>query len=737
MLYISVNVCSYMKQKGGFMSFLKVTLCVLSITLVLPSYSEEVEEIVVTALKRTSTVGETPAAITAIGSTEIDDKGISDMHDLKHIVPSMNFTNVLEAYNITIRGIGQFNGNPGVSVSTDGVFQSRAHSSQLGEMDLERIEVLRGPQGTLYGRNSIGGVVNLITKEPTQEFNGYVKGGYGDYEIGKAEFALGGGISENTSFRFSASVSEQGEGYLDCLNEGCGEVGYQDKNAYRLKIKSDLSETAQADILVAQVTSDGVPYAYGWLDDLRQLSTAFGIPQLAQQQISTRPHEVYQTPRSQSINGANMTDREYDIASLSLIFDTDLGTIKSITASQDFHDQFNVDRDGTAALLFDTFDITETETFTQELNLNIERDGMSLVFGGYYMDDETSRHTHFDNAEPMLGFPFPSQFDFKHLKMNLESTAYFADGTFDINDQTSISLGVRRTNDEFTNQQDNYVSLVIPGVGSTIAAQTCLRETTKEYDSTTSRAVLQHSLNGGNNIYASFSEGFKAGGYATYECADSYAPEEVTSFEVGFKGNISPNTSMNAALFRYDYSDFQVLQVVGIQTVTRNAGDATVNGLEIEALSALSDSMILNYGLTWLDATYGDFLNTNGLFPQLGDQQLEGNTLSNAPKISLNLGINYSTLLQSGSALTLRANAAYKSKVYFSEFNDFSQDKYTIVDLNIIWENAEETLKTRFFVKNATDEEYVSGYLSAATGGGRFGTWGRPREVGFEVTRNF
>ena len=176
---------------------------------------------------------------------------------------------------------------------------------------------------------------------------------------------------------------------------------------------------------------------------------------------------------------------------------------------------------------------------------------------------------------------------------------------------------------------------------------------------------------------------------------------------------------------------------MGIQTVTRNAGDATVNGLEIEALSALSDSMILNYGLTWLDATYGDFLNTNGLFPQLGDQQLEGNTLSNAPKISLNLGINYSTLLQSGSALTLRANAAYKSKVYFSEFNDFSQDKYTIVDLNVIWENAEETLKTRFFVKNATDEEYVSGYLSAATGGGRFGTWGRPREVGFEVTRNF
>ena len=702
-----------------------------------PINSEEVEEIVVTALKRTSTVLDTPAAITAIGSSEIDDKGISDMHDLKHIVPSMNFTNVLESYNITIRGIGQFNGNPGVAVSTDGIFQSRSTGSQLGEMDLERIEVLRGPQGTLYGRNSIGGVVNLITKEPSQDFSGYIKAGYADYEIGKAEVAFGGGLSSNTSFRFSASMSEQGKGYLDCLNEGCGEVGYQDKNAYRLKVRTDFSESTQADILLAQVTSDGVPYAYGWLDDLRQLSTAFGIPQLAQQQISTKPHEIYQTPNSESINGANMTDREYDIAALTLTIDTDFGTIKSITASQEFYDQFNVDRDGTAALLFDTFDITETETFTQELNLNIEREGMSLVFGGYYMDDETARHTHFDNAEPMLGFPFPSQFDFKHLKMNLESTAFFADGTFDISDQTSLSMGVRRTNDEFTNQQDNYVSLVIPGVGSTIAAQTCLRETTKEYDSTTSRVVLQRSLSEGSNVYASISEGFKAGGYATYECADSYAPEEVTSFEVGFKGDLSANTTMNAALFRYDYSDFQVLQVVGIQTVTRNAGDATVNGLEIEALSSISDTLIVNYGFTWLDATYGDFMNTNGLLPQLGDQQLEGNILSNAPKISINLGLNYSTLLESGSSLTFRANAAYKSKVYFSEFNDFSQDKYTIIDLNAIWENAEETLRTRLFVKNASDEEYLSGYLSAATGGGRFGTWGRPREVGFEVTRNF
>ena len=708
---------------------------IISLSFTVPIYAEDVEEIVVTALKRSSTVVDTPAAITAISSTEIEDKGITNMHDLKHLVPSMNFTNVLGAQNITIRGIGQFNGNPGVSVSTDGIFQSRAHSSQLGEMDLERVEVLRGPQGTLYGRNSIGGVVNLITKNPTQDMDGYVKLGYGEYDITTAEAAFGGGISDNTSFRLVVHGTEQGEGFYDCLNAGCGEQGYTDKQAFRLKIKSDLSDTVSADLMVASVETEGTPDPYGWLTDNRELAAAFGFPQIAAEPISLKPHEIYQTPTSESVNGTNMTDREYDVTSLTLKIDTELGTLTSITAKQSFDDQFNLDRDGSAGVYLDTFDISETETFTQEINLNIERDTMSLVFGLFYMDDETSRHTHFDNPQPILGFPVPSMFDFKHDKMDTESEAYFADGTFDLSDTTRLSLGVRRTTDEFTSKQDNFISILMPM--PVIAAQTCDREVVTEYSSTTSRAVIQHDLSSDSNVYASLSEGFKAGGYATYECTEPYDPEEVTSLEFGFKGSLSENTSLNASLFRYDYTDFQVLQVVGIQTVTRNAGDATVNGLEIEALSNVNDSLSINYGLTLLDATYGEFLNTNGIQPQLGEQQLDGNYLTNAPKVSINLGLNYTSPMASGASLTYRANASYKSRIYFSEFNEYSQDAYTIVDLNLIWESADETMRSRFFIKNATDEDYISGYLSSATGGGRFGQWGYPRTAGIEIQRNF
>ena len=716
----------------------KLKQIVISVSLILSSLlivSEDVDEIVVTALKRSATVQDTPASITAIGANEIEDKGITDMHDLKHLVPSMNFTNVLGSQNITIRGIGQFNGNPGVSVSTDGVFQSRAHSSQLGEMDLARIEVLRGPQGTLYGRNSIGGVVNLITKSPSQDAGGYIKVGYSDYNTTKVETAFGGGITESTSYRLVLSSTDQGEGYYDCLNAGCGEQGYTDKQAYRLKVRSELSDSVSADLMLASVSTEGTPDPYGWLSDNRNLSTGFGIPQLAAQTISLKPHEIYQTPTADSVNGTNTTDREYDVSSLTLNIDTDFGTITSVTATQEFNDSFNLDRDGTAAALFDTFDNSETETFTQELNLNVERDSMSLVFGGFYMDDETSRHTHFDNPQLVLGFPAPSQFDFKHLKMNTESKAYFADGTFDLSDTTRLSLGLRKTTDEFTSKQDNFISVLVPT--PVIAAQTCLREVVTEYSSTTSRAVLQHDLSNDSNVYASVSEGFKAGGYATYECGEAYNPEEVTSFEVGYKGSLSDSTTINASLFRYDYSDFQVLQVIGIQTVTRNAGDATVNGLEIEAVSEINDSLSVTSGLTLLDATYGAFQNVNGVQPELGMQQLEGNYLGNSPKVSLNLGVNYLQNITSGGTLTYRANASYKSKMYFSEFNEFSQEAYTILDFNVIWENADETLRSRFFIKNLTDEDYISGYLSSATGGGRFGQWGTPRVYGVEISRNF
>ena len=183
--------------------------------------------------------------------------------------------------------------------------------------------------------------------------DGYVKLGYGEYDITTAEAAFGGGISDNTSFRFVVHGTEQGEGFYDCLNAGCGEQGYSDKQAFRLKIKSDLTDSVSADLMVASVETEGTPDPYGWLTDNRELAAAFGFPQIAAEPISLKPHEIYQTPTAQSVNGTNMTDREYDVSSLTLKIDTELGTLTSITAKQEFYDQFNLDRDGSAGAYLD------------------------------------------------------------------------------------------------------------------------------------------------------------------------------------------------------------------------------------------------------------------------------------------------------------------------------------------------------------------------------------------------
>ena len=227
---------------------------------------------------------------------------------------------------------------------------------------------------------------------------------------------------------------------------------------------------------------------------------------------------------------------------------------------------------------------------------------------------------------------------------------------------------------------------------------------------------------------------------AQYECTPAYNPEEVASHEIGYKSTFGDgSTSLNAALFYYDYTDFQVSQVIGIATVTRNAGDAEVRGAELEISSLVDDNWALSAGVTLLDTEYGDFINLDGIRPDLGFQNVKGNPLNAAPETSLNVGVAYSTDVAWCGRATVRADAAYRSRTYFREFKEKedSQDAYTVVNLNATWESEDRSWEARLFAKNLTDEEYITSVLASATGGGRFGTWGMPRQVGLEVTRRF
>jgi len=698
-----------------------------------PVYSQSViEEIVVTSMKKSSLLSQTPAAISTLESDEISLKGITSPSDIKFQVPSMSYTSIFGEPYITIRGVSGFNNAPGVSVSVDGVYQSKSTSSILGEVDLERIEVIRGPQGTLYGRNSNGGVVNFITASPSENKDGYIKLGYASFAQFMTEFSYTNSLTKRTNFRFSASNTNQGDGYVKCLTLGCEDVNKSDRSSVRLKLSTSFNENLTSDIILAKTNLEGPNNIFQFVTDNR-IPFAFLVdtPQIVGVPISLNPNEVYLTPDSESIHG-NDSKREYEVAAITINYESRLGLIKSITSYQEYFNEFSMDRDATTVNLYDTFDTSTTETITQEFNWSIDLDGSSWILGAFLMDDDTSRRTLFDLPLPVFGFPVPGKLEWDHQSIDIKSKAFFIDGTFDLDEKTELSLGLRRTKDEFKSIQLNRVFL---NIGQFIpVSTTCDRKIDQNFKSDTSRLVIKRILNNRFNAYLSYSEGFKAGGIATYECSDPYKPEEVDAFEIGFKGYFnSGKTSLNASLFNYDYTNFQVIQVIGTQTVTKNAGVANVDGLEVEVNHNFSEKLNLELAYSYLDAVYDDFVNLNGLNPQLGFQQLKGNYLNHSPRNSLSIGLNYSKEFTKGK-LILQLDSIFRSRTHFTEFNDYAQESYSVFNLNVVWDNASDDLRFKIYAKNLTNQEYLTGFLNSASNGGRFGNYSHPRVFGIEIS---
>lgn len=351
------------------------------------------------------------------------------------------------------------------------------------------------------------------------------------------------------------------------------------------------------------------------------------------------------------------------------------------------------------------------------------------------MDIEDERLTSIDFT--MGGFDLlpGSDLVFDNYRYDTESKAVFVDVTWNATDKARLSLGARHTEDDLT-VEGLHTVVFLPGLEFPI----CEVDHDFKNKSTTLRAAAHHDLGENGSVYLSYSEGFKAGGVAIYECNPPYEPEEINAWELGTKWLLGDGrTTLSAAIFHYDYADFQISQVVGLSTVVRNAGDANILGGELEFRSAIGEHWTINGGITLLDSEYEDFVNLDGLNPDNGLQQLKGNRLNKTPKASINLGIQYASQLPNGSSLILRTDAAHRSRTYFREFNEpgDSQDAYTVVDLNVIWENAEGTWTGRLYASNLTDEEYTQDRSGDATSGGRIGQWGMPRQIGVAVTRNF
>jgi iron complex outermembrane receptor protein len=241
-------------------------------------------------------------------------------------------------------------------------------------------------------------------------------------------------------------------------------------------------------------------------------------------------------------------------------------------------------------------------------------------------------------------------------------------------------------------------------------------------------------------LRGSFFHAAAHGGVNIGECGNTFEPEKVTSYELGYKGRLLDNRlSVGVSVFHYDYTNLQLFQFLPLTTLIQNAPKAEVDGLELEGVLRADEHWTLNANATFLDARYGSFLSFDDINRGAGQQDLKGNRLNYSPKAAANFGVEYRSDDFSFGRLTARVDVSLTGKQYFRPFNEpqDAQGSYSVVNLNVIWDSPDERLRARLFVRNLTDEEYLTTLGSSGTFGSRFGNFAAPRQAGFEVRANF
>ncbi len=692
--------------------------------------ASEVGELVVTALKRESNLQDVPAAISAVGGAELEARGISQPSDLQFVVPSMQAGRLLGQTSITIRGVGLNQGAPGVAIHVDGVYQPRPSMGDLTQVDLERVEVLRGPQGTLYGRNANGGVVNFISRAPSASFEGYVLGSYATYQDSRIQGVVNVPINDRVRARLVADRWHRGEGFVKNVIPGGQDVDKGQSASARLRVQVDVTKDLTWDVAAYGLTASG-PTSYFTLYNTPTALAVSRNPYLARAIVPLKP-------RRTSANDPIGANREFGGGASTFTWNLGDLQFKAISGYSRIADREDRDDDSINLSAFPSRRTERSRTFTQEFNLSGSAGPVEAVVGAFYMRDHKYEKLDYDFPLGISPLPPNSDLFFETFRYLSKAYAVFGDATVNLSDRARIIGGIRYSEDKQAATQRNYLQF------GNLAPRTitCPLQTNEvKFTSTTPRVGAQYDVSKDSNVFATFSKGFKVGGFNFSACNQQYRPEKVTSYEAGWKNRLLDGAlTLNVAAFYYDYTDLQLNQVVGLTSLITNAAAARVKGVEVESAWRPDTHWTVNGNLSLLRAKFTNFLNVDSLAPTLGAQDVSGNYLANSPKTSLNVGVAYRTdPILAGGRVTARGDFSYRSRVYFREFNNAldSQDAYVVLNASLIWDSPDETFRVRAFVTNLTGEDYIVRMGSSDNFGSRFVSWGAPRQVGVELRANF
>lgn len=704
-----------------------------------------IEEIVVTAQKRSENLQDVPVAITAVTASRLAVAGVTSVSDIGVVTPNLSLTQVAGTIQPHIRGVGTDFSGPGVenpvAMYVDGVYIASGTSSLLTLNNIERIEVLKGPQGTLFGRNATGGLIHVITMDPRHDPSMAMELSYANYNTVTANAYLTSGISENVAADLAVRYQHQGKGWGSNLFNGRdvnrtdhdfavrSKLLFEPGDATKIHLAVDYSDRASND---AQHAYPGYPLSFN--------NPFFGGP--------------FNLGKAYDINSNVNGDSSLKAGGVSLQVNQDLGAVafQSITAYRASKYMFELDLDLTPVELISCCGAGDgrvrAKQFSQEFQLSSTESGpFKWVMGLYFFGAKDSyNNISIDLAAPVSFIPNTPVSILFNNNVKSRSFAGYAQASYDILDNTTLTLGGRLTNE--TRKVGGTESIVAGGVvavvnplplpGSGFPAKI-------EFTRFNYRVALDHKFTRDILGYVSYNTGFKSGGYNLNSSANApYKPEGIKAVEVGLKTRLfDRRVRFNAAAFHYKYSNIQVTNYVGGNSLIGNGAAAKIYGVDFDADVSLGGGLSLTGGAGYLHGRFSSYDNapyfngfggcvtTPGSFCSLS---ATGNRVGQSPSWTYNVGANYKVTTNVGT-FNLNANYSYSSRWYASADNFAFQPSYGLLNASIEWTDPSDRLSLRLWGKNLTDEIYATGIGEANQG--VFRHLGAPRTYGVTLGATF
>ena len=725
----------------------------------------KLERIEVTARKTVESLQEVPVAITSIGAVELEQKGISVLTELQQFSPnttlqtSRGTNSTLTAF---IRGLGQqdplWGYEPGVGIYVDDVYLARPQGAVLDLLDVERIEILRGPQGTLYGKNTIGGAVKYVTREMTGDPTFSIQGTVGSYS--QRDLKVTGQLPLVDDKLYV------GFGYANLNRDGFGTY-------LQSAIPNQDLENYNKDLWAARVSVEFHPaddwfIRVGW-DKTEDTSNAKGGYRLLPSLLTDAP-----VPDSVFDSYTSLpTFNEVTLEGVSWLIRHDFSDnleFKYIGSSRESYSPTNIDFDNTPLDIFDVPAEYDDENTTHELQANYTGDSFSLVSGLYLYDGESC-----GNFDAILGFLGRVAFSVPGLTRevtgcnNSESWAIYSQANFDLTDKLSMSVGARYTDEEKSAIVNNGLifdnvypySGWIPGYerpAGDLIPQVLGTDTdgdglldgpaVESWSRFTPRVGVEYQASDDLMFYASYSQGFKSGTFNPRATINEPGvnPEIVDSYEIGMKSDWGDNLRANIALFTYDHKDRQYIGIEGnsndptaLLQRLRNAAETAADGIEADFTYVATDNLQLGLSLGYIDF---EIKRNDAIPPLIG--------LSNTPELTYNFSAAY-VLESSVGDFIFNANYYRRDDYLIFETSDLiQQDAYGMVNVSVSWESVEGDWYASLHGKNLTDEEYIiggydfvtrndDGSLGPGLGGDTtlIGYYGDPRTIHLTVGYRF